>query len=79
MYGTRALRLYRRYPIVISGKHTRYDQKIDTRYWMVDPKSRTSYCFNHKVASTTWMAVFAKLQGDEEFLKQAEEDGMYYP
>ena len=60
------------------GKHPRYSQKIG-RNWLVDPKSKSAYCFNHKAASTTWMAVFTKLYGDKEFLEQAEKSQMYYP
>ncbi len=41
-------------------------------------KTRSAYCFNHKVASTTWMSLYARLEGDEEFLAEMERTKLYY-
>jgi 3-mercaptopyruvate sulfurtransferase SseA len=55
-----------------------YDQTLG-RSFLLDPeKTHTAYCFNHKVASTTWMALYARLDGDEEFLEEMKRTQLYY-
>ena len=47
-------------------------------HYLQDPNTGTMYCFLHKVASSTWMSFFARLENDSEFLRVAEETGKYY-
>ena len=47
-------------------------------HYLQDPNTGTIYCFLHKVASTTWMSFFARLENDSEFLKRAQETGKYH-
>ena len=54
-----------------------YSQKM-RKFFLTDEKSKTIYCFNHKAASSTWMALFSRLYGDEQFLKELEESHAYY-
>ena len=47
-------------------------------HFLQDPNTGTIYCFLHKVASSTWMSFFSRLENDAKFLERAEETGKYY-
>lgn len=53
------------------------DQGIGSNF-LLDAHSGTLYCYAHKVASSTWMSVFAKAEGDPRFLSMVEKTGAWY-
>ena len=56
-----------------------YDQTVNKWSFLLEPeKTRSAYCFNHKAASTTWMSIFARLEGDEDFLEEMRRTQQYY-
>ena len=55
-----------------------YDQTVGKSFLLETEKTRSAYCFNHKAASTTWMSVFARLEGDEDFLEEMQKTQQYY-
>ena len=55
-----------------------YDQTVGKSFLLETEKTRSAYCFNHKAASTTWMSVFARLEGDEDFLEEMQRTQQYY-
>ena len=55
-----------------------YDQTLGKSFLLDAEKTRSAYCFNHKAASTTWMSIFARLEGDEDFLKEMRRTQQYY-
>ena len=56
-----------------------YDQTLGRSSFLLDAeKTRSAYCFNHKAASTTWMSIFARLEGDEDFLEEMRRTQQYY-
>ena len=55
-----------------------YDQTVGKSFLLETEKTRSAYCFNHKAATTTWMSVFARLEGDEDFLEEMQRTQQYY-
>ncbi|TRY70203.1 hypothetical protein TCAL_09643 [Tigriopus californicus] len=59
------------------GTSSQYSQSI-TKKFIIEEKSKTVFCFNHKVASSTWMTFYAKVDNDPRFLADMERTGMSY-
>ena len=58
---------------------TNMEQKCTLKnHFLQDPNTGTIYCFLHKVASSTWMSFFSRLENDANFLERAKETGKYY-
>ncbi len=55
-----------------------YDQSEVSKSFLVEEKSKTIYCFNHKAASSMWMAAYVKLHGDENLTKEITDSEHYY-
>ena len=55
------------------------DQRIGKSF-LVSETPGVIYCFNHKVASSTFMALFARLYEpyDKKFVSQLNKSGMFY-
>jgi len=62
---------------VYRSKDGTADQHIGQNF-LQDPHTGTVYCYAHKVASSTWMSVFAKVEGDPRFLSMVEKDSGWY-
>ena len=54
------------------------DQAISGRNHIQDPNTGTIYCFNHKVASSTWMSFFARMQSRTRQFQHIIETEKYY-
>jgi len=48
------------------------------KQFLFDHKTGTTYCFIHKVASSSWMALFARLENNPSFLSWVSQTGSYY-
>lgn len=64
-------------PEAYLGTSSQFTQSI-TKHFLIEEKSKTVFCFNHKVASSTWMYFYAQVDHDPSFLKQLEKTGMAY-
>ena len=53
-------------------------QAISGRNHIQDPNTGTVYCFNHKVASSTWMSFFARIQPRTQQFQHIIETEKYY-
>ena len=53
-------------------------RSIDPQNIILEPKSHTAYCFNHKVASTAWMRLFTKMHAEEKNFKSIVDSKAYY-
>jgi len=51
------------------GRAPFYEQKLGLSAFLIAEKPKTVLCYNHKVASSTWMSTFAKLLHDEKYFK----------
>ena len=51
------------------GRAPIYKQKLTLNAFLMADKPKTILCYNHKVASTTWMSTFAKLLHDDKYFK----------
>ena len=51
------------------GRAPVYDQKLILNAFLMADKPKTILCYNHKVASSTWMSTFAKLLHDDKYFK----------
>lgn len=60
------------------GNHSNYNQEVNRNSFLIEEKSKTVYCVNHKAGSTTWMAVLANVHGDQELLERMRVDNLYY-
>ena len=60
------------------SKNWDYDQTIIERNHIQDPNTGTIYCFIHKVASSTWMSFFARMQSRSQQFKFIIESEKYY-
>ena len=61
-----------------SANSSSYDQYMTPRHILLEPKSRTAYCYIHKVASSTWMSFFTHLHKEEKRFKALIHFGKYY-
>lgn len=61
-----------------STKGQIHTQTLGQNY-LIDPKTKSVYCFVHKVASSSWMALYAKLYRDRdpEFVAEIEKTGSF--
>ena len=55
-----------------------YNQKLDKHHFIVSKKSKVIYCWTHKVASLSWMALFTKIYPDRSFAEELIKSGKYY-
>lgn len=55
-----------------------YSQEINPNAFLIATVPHTIICYNHKVASSTWMAHFAKLLGNKVFWDQLSHSGKFY-
>ena len=60
------------------SKYHEYDQAISGRNHIQDPNTGTIYCFNHKVASSTWMSFFARMQSRTQQFQNIIKSEKYY-
>ena len=60
------------------SKYLDYDQAISGRNHIQDPNTGTIYCFNHKVASSTWMSFFARIQSRTQQFQNIIKSEQYY-
>lgn len=75
------------------NKVSKYNQEINLNNFLREFNTGTIYCYIHKVkeenlccilsnflkvASSTWMSFFARLENDSKFLSYAEKTGNYY-
>ena len=51
------------------GRAPIYEQKLALSAFLMADKPKTILCYNHKVASSTWMSTFAKLLHDDKYFK----------
>ena len=56
-------------PGFYEGRAPNYEQKLGLSAFLIAQKPKTILCYNHKVASSTWMSTFAKLLHDEKYFK----------
>ena len=60
------------------SKHRIYNQAITGSSHLQDPNTGTIYCFNHKVASSTWMSLFARMLSSSQNIQNIIESEQYY-
>ena len=76
------------------SRESQYSQDINLDQFLREFNTGTIYCYIHKVnntfsslfakyfslkvASSTWMSYYARLENDRRFLSYAEETGSYY-
>jgi len=60
------------------SKVSKYSQEINLNNFLRELNTGTIYCYIHKVASSTWMSFFARLENNTNFLRYAEKTGNYY-
>ena len=68
---------YFRYPNY-NAKDDNFSQTIHPDHILLEPKSRTAYCYIHKVASSTWMKLFTHLHKESKRYQAIIHFGQYY-
>jgi len=64
---------------VFAGRDVFMKQDIHNKnHFLKDPKTGTIYCFNHKVASSSWMSVYAHLENNPKYLLDMMKTRNYY-
>lgn len=60
------------------GRSPLFSQTIQRDAFLIAQTPPSVLCYNHKVASSTWMSAFTKLLGDEVYFQQLLESGAFY-
>ena len=60
------------------GRSPHFSQTILTDSFLIAHTPPSVLCYNHKVASTTWMSAFAQLLNDQEYFQKLNKTGAFY-
>ena len=60
------------------ARHSKFSQRIKSHHILLEPKTQTAYCYNHKSASSTWMKLLARVHNKERKFDSIVDSGKYY-
>ena len=60
------------------GRSPNFSQTIQKNSYLIAQIPPSILCYNHKVASSTWMSTFAKLHGDRAYFQDLKKTGSFY-
>ena len=60
------------------AKDVQFSQTIHADHILLEPKSRSAYCYIHKVASSTWMKLFTNVHKESKRYQAIIYFGKYY-
>ena len=60
------------------GRSPNFSQSIQKNSYLIAQMPPSILCYNHKVASSTWMSTFAKLLGDQAYFQNLLETSTFY-
>ena len=60
------------------GRSPNFSQTIQKNSYLIAQIPPSILCYNHKVASSTWMSTFAKLHGDKAYFQELKKTGSFY-
>ena len=66
------------YDYYYKGKSVEYSHAMKSNSFLKSEDPPVIFCYNFKVASQSWMAIFAKLLGDEEYYNRLKNTKEFY-
>ena len=60
------------------AKDVKFSQTLHADHILLEPKSRSAYCYIHKVASSTWMKLFTNVHKESKRYQAIIHFGQYY-
>ena len=77
-YASAKQKLQTRKSLTYQAKETKWSQEIHPSSFIVEPRSRSIFCINRKVASSRWQLLFNQIHSDEPYISGLLQSGQNY-